>query len=253
MKKYVAPSIDLIEIDDIDIICTSSEVVCPKYSDSVKLPNEDVALFDNIPDNPKRLKRLLPLFSAYNDLEPDMKQEIKKYRIARVVRRIDFYNIPYCVIAEVEQVSDEDFLVTYMFLGNSGQNILLAINVEDIVEFLVRQIREKTDEGYIYHLSKEVRKKLPVFSKLMDNAEFQKESVPYLSTIDEKKEHLLLMAYFNEESIDNQEGIWVLQESLLKIAIKLTEEINKAGILNQSKLNLLKNFIKASLIANRLN
>lgn len=87
----------------------------------------------------------------------------------------------------------------------------------------------------------------------MDNAESQKESVPYLSTIDEKKEHLLLMAYFNEESIDNQEGIWVLQESLLKIAIKLTEEINKAGILNQSKLNLLKNFIKASLIANRLN
>ena len=253
MKRYITPSLKIIKLDNLNIICTSNSEACPKFADSVKLPNEDTSLFEHMPSNPKYLKRLLPLLCGYNDLDSDMKQVIRKFRFARVIRRFDILNIPYYVIAEIEQVNDDEFITTYIFLGNSGKYILIAINVENIIDSLVRQIREKSNEGYKYHLSKEVRKKLPVFSKLMDNAKKQKESIPYLSTIDSKNEHLLLMAFFNEESIENQKGIWVLQESILKIAIKLAEEVDKAGLLNQSKATLIKRVLRISLLANRLN
>lgn len=242
-KKYKHPSIEILQTDSIAILSSSSDLNISNVQGCS-------------PEDPAELKKLLPFICTYNDLENDIKINLKKgEKFTYNFRTIVFYNIPFDVIVCTQHYEDQ-YCCDYTFIPKHGSFFLIYYNIYNQLEFILRQIREKRNGIYFYHFSKEIKDKIPTLVKLFDNLELAKKGrcgMPYIDFLDEEAKYPLLAIGIKQNEINSPDDTSKFHIALYKILIQLTEECNKAGFLDQSKKQLVNNLMKILLMAHRLN
>ena len=208
------------------------------------------------------IKRLLPLIVSYDRLEPDIKinlgRAIKHNGMKSVTNYRTYHeDLPFGlgdylvgVDTTMEDNSNNMCVCTYVFMMNT--RLVVMYNLYDILENLLLQIREKTNNGYEYHISKEVLHKVPTFCSLYkqaDNAD--KPMITFME--DERKYPILAKSYTYDFFEKNIKDINIVHKALFKIVSKLIDEVQNAGFLTQSKMTLLKNVLRIGRAISFLN
>ncbi len=212
-------------------------------------PQAEDELAGTTEDTATPLKRMLPLFCRLEDLEPDIKYNLEHAGSDRVFnfRTLRCGTVEYLVTTSTSiDRNTGECMVDYTMVLSSSFGIFY--NLYELLELFLRQIREKKGGIYDYHLSKEVRQKMPVFCKLLDNARKNDENLtyglPFITFLDQERKYPLLCAYFEETAISKEGDMDKLHISLVKIVVSLVAEVNKAGLLDQSKKTLVNNGLR---------
>lgn len=200
-------------------------------------------------DTATPLKRVLPLFCTYDDLELDIKYNLDHTDSNRVYnyRTYKMGIIEYEIIVSTNIDRETNFcMVDYTMITSSS--FAIFYNLYETLDFLLPQIREKRDGVFIYHTTKEVRQKVPTFCVLLSNAEKNDKKptygLPFISFLDVERKYPLLYAFFNDEALKKEGDMDKLHISLLKIVLQLATEVSKADILTQTKKTMFKNLTK---------
>jgi len=233
-KKYSHPECKIFPIEINDIIASSG------YSDS-----------GTTEDNPAPLKRLLPIFVKYDELESDIQMNLQHNNYAINYRKIQMLGIEYQFI--VGTYKEEDTCVCFYCQMLHHTGYLMYYNVYEIIEPFLMQIRQKVNGVYQYHLSSEVRKKMPTFCKLMENAKINDKKptygLPMITFLDAEQKYALLSAGFKYGENINDTSFDKIHESFFTILTQLTQEATNAGVLNQTYKTLAQTGIKILLYA----
>lgn len=243
-KNYEIPTIHVVHVETTAMLESSAESL-PAH-----LPGCSS-------DDPAQLKRLLPLICSYNDLEPDIKVNLKKGdAVVYNFRVVEWFGgIPYDLLVTTSNFGDDRYLCDYTVLPRFGNTILIYYNIYDEILVLLRQIRLKENGVYTYKFSNEVKKKVPTLVKLFANLEKAKKAqygIPYIEFIDDEKKYTILAVGIKADTINSCEDINKIHLALFKVFLKVLEECNKAGILDQSKVQLAKNLVRIGLAAHHI-
>jgi hypothetical protein len=242
MKQYVRPTSEIYEAFSRSFMETSNEQ--PGHMLGLTL------------EEPAPLKRLHPIFVRYEDLEPDIKVNLKRSSYAINYRMLEMLGIEYPFVIGTYKGKEDDICTCFyvQFFYNSGY--VVYYNIYDLLETFLQQIRQKKDGEYHYNLTLEVRKKMPTFCKLLSNSgkNFKKPQygLPMITFLDAESKYTLLAAGFNNDDDINEKTFETIHESLFTILNQLIKESNEAGILNQSIKQLAKNGLKLLLFARHL-
>ena len=207
-------------------------------------------------DNPAPFRKLIPLICEYEDLEEDIKENLKDKDIAYNYRVFPLGPIQYPVVVRTERHSEDRncFLCDYTQIMSVG--IVVYYNIFDLFDTLWHQIRVKNGPSYDYVLSAEVRKKLPTLVTLFNNAGINEENphskLPFITFIDEEKKYPLLCACFFNEDIEKEGAMDYIHLSLFKVLSRLKEEVESAGLLSQTKRKLFLSALRIASMASRL-
>ena len=202
-------------------------------------------------DNPDRLRRLLPIFTHYDELEPDIKENLKKQNPTFNYRMQNIMGLDYDFM--VQTYRDETDLCTciyYQTLANVEEmkRYYVHYNIYDVLELFLVQIRHKEDGVYEYDLSPEVRQKMPTFCKLLSNAyksfKDPQYGLPVITFLDSEQKYPLLSACFVYDEANVEDMLMKIHESFFRILEQLSEEMTKAGLLDQSRKQLFRNGLR---------
>lgn len=202
------------------------------------------------------LNHLLPFFVQYDDLETDIKENLKKGKMAVNYRKITLLDVmEYLVVITTMKGEDKICTCDYTMIGPSTFTIFY--NIYDLLESFLVQIREKVDGVYKYHFSKEVLQKMPTFCKLFANAEksenqLQTDGLPMISFLDSEKKYPLLCAWFKEDVLQKEGDMDKLHIALFKLLTQIISESSNVGILNQSKETMVRNALKLLCLAHNI-
>lgn len=245
MKKscYISPTMTIVQSTGYSILAGSAQAlpeVLPGCTEDTATP----------------IKRLLPIIVQYDDLEPDIKVNLRKGNLALNYRTIKFFDfIEYLIVITTMRGEDGTCSCDYTMFGSN--RFMIFYNIYDLIELFLVQIREKVDGVYKYHFSKEVIQKMPTLCKLFANAEKSdkqphSDGLPMISFLDAEKKYPLLCAWFKEDTLQKQGDMDKLHIALFKILNQIVSESNNAGILNQSKKTMVKNILKLLCLAHHI-
>lgn len=205
---------------------------------------------------------ILPLICSYDKLDEDIKYNLENNPNAKFVynyRTMESpYGIPYSVIISTSKMGNNEYSCDYTLLGMTDERFMIFYNIYEFleVEFFLRQIRVKENGKYIYKQSDEVKQKLPTFCKLINNAiKVDKEytyGLPFISFLDAEQKMPLLATWIHVSDLKKEGDMDKFHIAMWKILSQLTDEMQKAGILNQSKKALVQNLVRIGLLYNRL-
>lgn len=203
-------------------------------------------------DKPAQLKRLLPLFVKYEDLESDIQMNLQNSNYAINYRKIQMYgNIDYRFIVGTYKGDDTCICFYCQMLHHAGY--LMYYNIYEIIESFLVQIRQKVNGVYQYNITPEVRKKMPTFCKLMENAKINDKKptygLPMIAFLDAEQKYALLSAGFKYDNDISDNTFDKIHESFFTILTQLTKEADKAGVLNQTYKTLAQIGLKTLLYA----
>lgn len=203
-------------------------------------------------NEPAPLKRLLPLFVKYEELESDIKMNLQHNDYATNYRKLQLWGkIEYLFI--VGTYKGEDTCVCFYCQMLHYVGWLMYYNIYELLEPFLMQIRKKENGVYQYYLSPEVRRKMPTFCKLMENARINDRKLTYglpmIAFLDAEQKYTLLSAGFKYSDNVNENTFDKIHESFLTILTQLTQEADKAGVLNQTYKTLAKIGLKTLLYA----
>lgn len=235
MKPYTPPRCQIIVLSSFSLLAASGV-------------NPNLGLTEG---SPAPLKRLHPLFVKYDDLEDDIKTNLKDGNYAINYRSLEMMGIDYSFLVGTYKGEDDLCSCFYCQLMNYA-GYIMYYNIYDILEFFLIQIRQKEDGVYHYQLSQEVRKKMPTFCKLLANANHNDKNptygLPMITFLDAESKYTLLTCLFKYENI-NDDTFDKIHASFFKILEQLTKEMDEAGFLNQSYAKVLKKCLKTLFIA----
>ena len=209
----------------------------------------------------KPLGEVLPLICPYERLDEDIKWNLEQNPDAKFVynyRTITFPPITYPTVISTSSSDEGDYFCDYAMVSEIGHRIMIFYNIYEFmdVELFLRQIRVKKDGVYQYIQSPEVKAKFPTFCKLYNNAlKVDKEllyDLPFITTLDAERKVLLLAVWVHESSLDKMGDMDKYHIALWKIVAQLLEELQKCGILDQTKEKLVKTFYRIGRILTRL-
>lgn len=199
------------------------------------------------------LKRLLPFVVRYDDLEPDIKINLSRASKHNGMKSVTNYRTMHQdlpmglgdyligVDTTMEDGCDDMCVCTYVMMMNA--RLVVMYNLYDILEKFLIQIREKTHDGYVYHINKEVVQKMPTFCALYKQSENpDKLMITFID--DEKKYPILAQSYTYEFFESRIKDINIVHKAMFKKVDTLITEVQNTGLLNQSKMTLLKNVIR---------
>lgn len=200
------------------------------------------------------LQRLLPLVVRYDDLEPDIKINLSRASKKNGMKSVTNYRTMHedlpmglgdymiGVDTTMEDNSDGICVCTYVMMMHS--RFVVMYNLYDILEKFLMQIREKTSEGYVYHIdNKEVVQKMPTFCALYKQASNPDKLM--ITFIDNEKKYPILAQSYTYEFFESKiKDMNIVHKAMFKIVDKLTTEVQNTGLLNQSKMTLLKNVLR---------
>lgn len=242
-KIYKTPHISVIEAEVTPMLETSADT----------LPSHLPGCTDN---EPAQLKRLLPFLCQYNELETDIKINLKKGgKIVYNFRTVELFGVPFDVVIGTSMLDDNRYCCDYTFCPKFGNTIMIYYNIYDEILFLLRQIREKKNGVYTYKFSNEVKRKVPTLVKLFANLEKTKKAqygMPYIDFIDEKKQYTLLAVAIKADSINSSKDMDKIHIALFKIFAQIVEECDKAGFLEQTRKQMTRNLIRIGMAAYRI-
>ncbi len=207
------------------------------------------------------LGEILPLICPYERLDEDIKWNLEQNPDAKFVYNFRTINLPpitYPTIISTSSSDEGDYFCDYTMISHIGHRFMIFYNIYEFmdVEIFLRQIRVKKDGVYQYIQSPEVKAKFPTFCKLYNNAHrVDKEllyDLPFLTTLDAERKILLLAVWVDESSLDKMGDLDKYHIAMWKVLDQLLEELQKGGILDQTKENLVKTFFRIGRILTRL-
>lgn len=207
------------------------------------------------------LGEILPLICPYQRLDEDIKYNLEQNPDAKFVynyRTVEFPMLTYPAVVSTSPGDDGECMCDYMLISPTGNRFMIFYNIYEFmdVEYFLSQIRVKENGVYEYKQTAEVKQRCPTFCKLYNNArKVDKELVydlPFLTTMDAERKVLLLAVWLQDSSLEKQGDLDKYHIALWKILAQMLEEMQKSGMLNQTKKALVKNFFRMGLMINRL-
>lgn len=242
MKQYVRPTSEIYEACFHSFMEASNEQ--PEHMLGLTL------------EEPAPLKRLIPIFVRYEELEPDIKENLKKGAYAINYRKLEMLGFEYPFVIGTYKGEEDDICTCFYVQTFYYSGYVVYYNIYDLLETFLQQIRQKKDGEYHYNLTPEVREKMPTFCKLLSNSGKNSKKpqygLPMITFLDDESKYTLLAAGFSYDDDINEKTFETIHESLFTILDQLIKEANEAGILNQSIKQLAINGLKLLLFARHL-
>lgn len=210
------------------------------------------------------LNEILPLVCPYNKLDEDIKYNFEQNPGAervfnfRILKFQDGIGLEYPVVIHTSKSNDGEYCCDYTMFSEIGHRFMIFYNIYEFmdVELFLRQIRVKENGKYVYKQSDEVKKKIPTFCKLINNAaKVDKElayGLPFITFMDAEQKVPLMAAWFHESSLEKDGDMDKLHIAMWKILFQMLDEMQKGGVLDQTKEKLCKNFVRIGLMLNRI-
>ena len=228
--KYLSPACESIRIE-----------TEPSFTASTQDVSDMKGLTE---DNPAPLSQILPVFVKYEKLEPDIQENLKKGdgTFATNYRRKIIDGIDYLFeVVTIKDVQGYYYCYYYQTEANASEvkEFYLHYNVYCFLDVILFQIRHKADDGhYEYELSKEVRKKMPTFCKLLSNAQMSGKNQPFglpmIIFLDPERKYPLLSGRFEFHEANHKEILVKVHQSFNTIVEQMMDEVFKTRTLKQT-------------------